>query len=86
MADDLKIYQMLQLALIPEPKVMWHMDKKGLVQNESLTNRILLGMTHISMFPVGLVHCTVDRSIARQHEESYLCMHTQERTTDRVMH
>lgn len=40
-------------------------------------------MTHISMFPVGLVHCPVDRSIVRQHEESYLCMCMQERTMDR---
>lgn len=40
-------------------------------------------MTHISMFPVGLVHCPVDRSIVQQHEESYLCMCMQERTMDR---
>jgi len=40
-------------------------------------------MTHISMFSVGLVHCPVDRSIAQQHEVSYLCMRMQEGMTDR---
>jgi len=35
------------------------------------------------MFPVGLVHCPVDRSIVQQHEVSYLCMRMQEGMTDR---
>lgn len=83
-ADDWKqIYQIFYWLLFQNLRVMWHMDKNGLVQNHLLTNHILLGMTHISMFSMCLVHFPVDRSIARQREESYLCMHMQERTTDR---
>ncbi len=41
-------------------------------------NRILLGMTYISMFPVCLVHCPVDRSIVQQRRELLVHAHTRE--------